>query len=280
MWECSKCGQKSEKKVSDSNGCEHQWWDEHDIAKAKEKQAKGEKINRAVFAFNDELLNTEDGQKKLKGESGWNWLKGNKGGDKINAENIDIDKDIAICWLNSFFGKEWLAGEYGKQYASYLNDTEIWAKDKFSNGKNTELSDQAEMINNILERLISKINEPIKRQTEEKKAMLCSNCRDELEENANFCANCGTKVGGTPKAAEVKIPSTSFSDKERRKMLADLSSKDNMDKKQDVHSLYLSSIRSFLKSFWSWGCLIPFLFILICCIIVTCIGCSGVSDSG
>jgi len=108
MWQCSKCGQKSEKKVSHSNGCEHQWWDEHDIAEAKEKQSKEEKINRAVFAFNDELLNTEGGEKKLKGESGWSWLK----------------EDIAQSWLNSSFGEKWLAGKYGKQYLNYLDEKE------------------------------------------------------------------------------------------------------------------------------------------------------------
>jgi len=141
MWQCSKCGQKSEKKLSSSGGCEHQWWDEQDIEKAREKQAKEEKINRAVFAFNDELLNTEDGQKKLEGENGWSWLKGNKGGDKIIIENVDIDKDIAKCWLNSFFGKEWLAGEYGRQYLNYLSEKEKWEKDKSFNEKNTELKE-------------------------------------------------------------------------------------------------------------------------------------------
>jgi len=144
MWQCSKCEQKSEKKLSSSGGCEHQWWDEHDFEKAKEKQAKEEKINRAVFAFNDELLNTEDGQKKMKGESGWSWLKGSKGGDKIIIENVDMDKDIAVCWLNSFFGKEWLAGEYGRQYLNYLSEKEKWEKDKSFNEKNTELRESAE----------------------------------------------------------------------------------------------------------------------------------------
>jgi len=161
MWECSKCGQKSEKKLSSSNGCEHQWWDEHDIAKLRENQAKEEKINRAVFAFNDELLNTEDGQKKLKGENGWSWLKRNKGGDKIDFENVDIDKDIAICWLNSFFGKKWLAGEYGKQYLSYLDETKMWANDKFSNDNKTELNEISEKDKEEIKRLKNKIKKNI-----------------------------------------------------------------------------------------------------------------------
>jgi len=126
MWQCSKCGQKSKIKLGSSSNCEHQWFDEHDIAKVKEKQTKEQKINRAVLAFNDELFNTEDGHKKLTGENGWSWLEGNKGKEKINIENIDIDKDIAKCWLNSFFGEKWLAGEYGKQYLNYLNEMEKW----------------------------------------------------------------------------------------------------------------------------------------------------------
>lgn len=104
MWECYKCGLKSEKETSESNGCKHQWLDEQDLAK----------INRVIFAFNDELQNTQGGQKKLKGEAGWSWLNGGN----------DLENDVAACWLNSSFGKSWLAGEYGKQYLSYLKEKE------------------------------------------------------------------------------------------------------------------------------------------------------------
>jgi len=165
MWQCSKCGQKSEKKLSSSSSCVHQWFDEHDIVKIKERQAKEQMINRAVLAFNDELLNTEDGQKKMKGENGWSWLGGNKGKEKINVENIDIDRDIAICWLNSFFGEKWLAGEYGRQYLIYLNEMEKWQAGKSFNEKKTNSTEAIEVktieVKNNLTETIEKISEKI-----------------------------------------------------------------------------------------------------------------------
>jgi uncharacterized protein YecT (DUF1311 family) len=272
MWECSKCGQRSDKKLSDSNGCEHQWWDEHDIAKAKEKQAKEEKINRAVFAFNDELLNTEDGQKRLKGESGWSWLKGNKGGDKINAENIDIDKDIATCWLNSFFGKKWLVSEYGKEYANYLNDTKIWAKDKFLNVSNYQkIQDEAKLLyvalgepkNLSIDKvalLVEKgfINYEIYTHVRDgycyvtdeeiiyKKKYKWKDPRNNrlLRQTENATATHlktakhkppkpEPQNSESPKAA-TKTPNTIFSDEERRKMFADFSG--NLDNQQPRYS--------------------------------------------
>jgi hypothetical protein len=126
MWECIKCGRKSGTKIASSYGCEHEWRDGKDLERAREQdrqvqqqrwreqeqerwrqeQIQQAEINRKIIAFNDELLNTEDGQKKLKGYDGWQW--------------IQSDDTINVLWLDSNFGKSWLESENGQQYTTYL----------------------------------------------------------------------------------------------------------------------------------------------------------------
>jgi hypothetical protein len=105
MWECAKCGHRSGTRRTSSHGCDHEWCDEFEIEKAKEqyrqKQEQQERelerkleqeqrkleqellqtqqmlqaeITKKIIAFNDELLNTEKGQRNLKGENDWYFI--------------------------------------------------------------------------------------------------------------------------------------------------------------------------------------------------------------
>jgi len=104
MWECVKCGHKSGKRTTNSYGCEHEWWDEDELATARAERVAEQK--RELFAFNDELLNTERGQKLLSGKEGWNWMESEK----------------AKLWLDSSFGTDWLSSKSGKIYVNYLRE--------------------------------------------------------------------------------------------------------------------------------------------------------------
>jgi len=118
MWKCEKCGHESGKKTKSSYGCDHVWWDKDEFeAKQREKEARQQaeeeaEIQRKVIEFNDYLWNTEEGLKQLKGEKGWDWLKG-------EDWNHPTEK-IEIHWRNSSFGTEWFRSEYGQKYLDYF----------------------------------------------------------------------------------------------------------------------------------------------------------------
>jgi hypothetical protein len=120
MWECARCGHKSGTRRTSSHGCDHEWWDENELAWARKKQREKERqeqeqqtaaleqlkaaAKRELMTFNDELLNTEKGRKLLSGEEGYSWLEDKKW----------------IRWFNSSFGTDWLCNESGKTYLNFL----------------------------------------------------------------------------------------------------------------------------------------------------------------
>jgi hypothetical protein len=153
MWKCAKCGHKSGTKRTSSYGCDHEWWDENELERAREqarqkqrqreqkqeqerqkriqeqkqeqlrkKQMQQAEIDRKIIAFNYELQNTEDGQKKLKGEYGWQWIEKDYELFEKNYLPSDGDKAIKILWLKSNFGKSWLKSENGQRFANHLRE--------------------------------------------------------------------------------------------------------------------------------------------------------------
>jgi len=118
MWECSKCGHKSGRRTSSSRGCDHDWWDEYELANARARQWEETEaeMQRKIFEFNDNLWNTEEGLKRLKGEKGWDWLIYEQYRTKIE-----------INWRDSAFGTEWFLSEHGQQYLNYIQNIIIQA---------------------------------------------------------------------------------------------------------------------------------------------------------
>ena len=144
-WECAKCGHKSGKRTTSSYGCNHEWWDENELADAREKkleelkkQQEDAETQRELFVFNYELWNTEEGLKFLKGENGWDWICLVENDDEglefikgeINWERFKLylskhRKDNAampLRWRDSNFGTDWFLSEYGQQYLKQIQD--------------------------------------------------------------------------------------------------------------------------------------------------------------
>jgi len=128
MWKCEKCGHESGRRTSSSGGCDHVWWDKGElenararqwekhkakIARQQEKEAEAiAEMQRKIFEFNDNLWNTEEGLKMLKGEKGWDWL--------FYEFPVRQPKSVEIYWRDSAFGTEWFRSEYGQQYLDYV----------------------------------------------------------------------------------------------------------------------------------------------------------------
>ena len=64
MWKCSKCGHKSGKRMKSSKGCDHEWWDEKELAIAKCR--KEEELAYARWLETDEGKKEQEWQAIIK----------------------------------------------------------------------------------------------------------------------------------------------------------------------------------------------------------------------